>query len=95
LLEFQVDRRINELILLQKWLKNAFNAKNDALKTPILVYNRELDVLVSTSSIIKSNVEEESSLPYLKDAMMDLKEETTSLENTHLSSYTTICNEFQ
>jgi hypothetical protein len=85
LLEFQVDRRINELILLQKWLNNAFNTKDDALKTPILVYNRELDVLVSTNSIIKSNVEEESSLPYLKDAMMDLKEET-SLEKTHLSS---------
>jgi hypothetical protein len=88
--------RISELILLQKWSKNAFNAKDDASETPILVYNRKLDVLVLANSIIRSNVEEESSLPYPGDAMMDLEEETSSLENTTLAvtpQFTTSSNE--
>jgi len=41
-----------------------------------------LDVLVSTSFIIKNDEEEESSPPYLEDAMTNLEEETTNLEDT-------------
>jgi hypothetical protein len=80
--KFQADKIISELILLHKWSRNAFNTEDDAYKTPIFAYSRELDVLVLASSIIKSNVEEESSPAYLEDAMIDLKEETTNLENT-------------
>jgi hypothetical protein len=39
-----------------------------------------LDVLVSTSSITRSDVEEENSPPYSKDVVMDLKEEMTNME---------------
>jgi hypothetical protein len=58
--------------------------EDDAYETPILIYNKELDVLVSANSIIRSDVEEESSPPYSKDAMMNYEEETTNLEDTTL-----------
>jgi hypothetical protein len=45
-----------------------------------------LDVLVSASSIIISNVEEESSPPYPKDAMTNLEEEMMNLEETTLAT---------
>ncbi len=80
--EFQVDKRINESIFLQKWLKNVSNVEDDANETLIFVYNRKLDVLVSTNSIIKSDVEEESSPPYSKDAVTNLEEEMTKMEDS-------------
>jgi hypothetical protein len=82
LLEFQVDRRICESILLQKWPRNFFDVEDDAYKTPILAYNRELDILVSVSSITRSDVEKESSPPYSEDAMKDFKKEMINLEYT-------------
>jgi len=82
LLRFQVDKRINESILLQKWLRKASNVEDDAYETPIFANSKELDVLVSTSSIIKNDVEEENSPPYLEDAVMDSKEEMTNMENS-------------
>ncbi len=68
--------------MLQKWLKNTYDAKDNAYETPILTYNRELDVLAPTNSITKSNVDEESSPPYLKDALINLEKEMKNLENT-------------
>jgi hypothetical protein len=41
-----------------------------------------LDVFYWPVLLLKSNVEEESSPPYLKDAMTDLEEEMTNLEDT-------------
>jgi hypothetical protein len=41
-----------------------------------------LDVLVSTSSITRSDLEEESSPPYSKDVVMNSKKEMTNLKNT-------------
>jgi len=41
-----------------------------------------LDVLVSTSSIIKNDEKEESSPPYLEDAMTNLEKKTMNLEDT-------------
>jgi hypothetical protein len=73
---------MNQLILLRKWPKNAFDAENDAYETPILAYNRELDVLVSAKSITKCDVEEESSSPYSKDVMTNSKKEMTNLKDT-------------
>jgi hypothetical protein len=61
LLRFQVEKRINELILLRKWLKNALDAKDYAYKTPIFLYNKELDLLVLASCIIRIDVEEKNS----------------------------------
>ncbi len=82
LLKFQVERRINKLILLWKWLKNASDAKNNAYKTPIFAYNKKSDLLVSTNSIIGSSVEEKNSTPYLEDAVINSKEKTMNLEDT-------------
>jgi hypothetical protein len=58
---FQAKRRINELILLRKWLKNISNVEDNAYETPIFAYNRELDLLVLANCIIISDVEEENS----------------------------------
>jgi Leucine-rich repeat (LRR) protein len=41
-----------------------------------------LDVLVLANSIIKSNVEEESSPPYSEDAVTNSEKEMTNLEDT-------------
>ncbi len=82
LLKFQVERRINKLILLWKWLKNASDAKINAYKTPIFAYNKKSDLLVSTNSIIGSSVEEKNSTPYLEDAVINSKEKTMNLEDT-------------
>jgi hypothetical protein len=69
LLGFQAKRKINESILLQKWQRNNFDAKNNAYETTIFAYSRNLDLLISTNSIIRSDVEKESSLPYPKDVV--------------------------
>jgi hypothetical protein len=63
LFEFQADKKISKSILLQKWPKNTFDAKDDAYETPIFVYNKELDVLVSANSITRNDVKEENSPP--------------------------------
>jgi Leucine-rich repeat (LRR) protein len=68
--------------LLQKWLKNIPNVEDDAYETLVFTYNRELDLIELASSITISDVEKESSPPYLEDTMMDSKEETTNLEDT-------------
>jgi IS4 transposase len=69
LFKFQAKRRINESILLQKWPRNNFDAKNNAYETLVLTYSRNLDLLILANSIIRSNVEEESSPPYPKDVV--------------------------
>ncbi len=68
--------------MLQKWLTNPSNIKDDAHETPVLTYSRELDLLVLVNSITRSDVEEESSPPYLEDVVTDSKEKTTNLEDT-------------
>jgi hypothetical protein len=50
--------------LLQKWPRNVFDIKDDAYEKLILAYSKELDVLISVSSITRSDVEEENSPPY-------------------------------
>ncbi len=80
--EFQADRRIRESILLRKWSKNVSDAEDNAYETPILTYNRELDVLVLANSITKSDVEEENSPPYLENVMTISKKDMTNLEDT-------------
>ncbi len=65
-----------------KWPKNAFDAKDNAYETLVFDYNKELDVLVLANFKTISNVEEESSPPYLKDAVTDWEIETTNMENT-------------
>jgi hypothetical protein len=64
--------------LLQKWPKNIPNVEDDAYETLVFTYNRELDLIELASSITISDVEKESSPPYLEDTMMDSKEETTN-----------------
>jgi hypothetical protein len=73
LLGFQVDKRMNKSILLRKWPRNSSDVVNDAYETPILAYNRELDVFVLANSITISNVEEESSPPYSEDVVINSK----------------------
>ncbi len=82
MLGFQIERRINESILLQKWLRNTSNIKDDAYETLVLAYSKKLDLLVLASSITRSDVEEESSPPSLEDVVTNSKEETTNLEDT-------------
>jgi predicted ribosome quality control (RQC) complex YloA/Tae2 family protein len=72
--------------LLRKWLRNISNVEDDEYETPILAYNRKLDLLVSTSSITRSDVEEKNSPPYPKDVMMNLEKKTKNLENTTLGA---------
>jgi hypothetical protein len=79
LLRFQVEKRISESLLLRNRLKNASKTYNNEYETPILIYNRKVDSLVSTSCITRSLEEEESSPPHIKDVVMDSKEE---MENT-------------
>jgi len=86
LLGFQANRKINKSILLQKWPKNTFDVEDDVCKTPVLVYNKELDVLVSASFITRSNVEEESSSPYLENVVTHLKKEMMNMENSTLTA---------
>jgi len=68
--------------LLRKWPKNAFNIEDNAYKTQVLVYSKELDLLILAINIIRSDVEEENSPPYPKDVMIDSKDETMNLEDT-------------
>jgi len=82
LFKFQAKRRINESILLRKWPKNAFNIEDNAYKTQVLAYSKELDLLILAINIIRSDVEEENSPPYPKDVMIDSKDETMNLEDT-------------
>jgi hypothetical protein len=42
MLWFQAEKRISESFLLQNWLNNVFDAKDDEYKTSILTYKREL-----------------------------------------------------
>jgi hypothetical protein len=63
-------------------LRNVSDAKNNAYKTLVFAYNKKLDLLVSTNSIIGSSVEEKNSPPYLKDAVINSKEETMNLKDT-------------
>jgi hypothetical protein len=69
--------------LLRKWSWNVFDTEDDAYETPVLTYNRELDLPILASSITRSNVEEDNSPPYPKDAMTNSKEEMTNLEDTN------------
>jgi hypothetical protein len=82
LFKFQANKRINKSILLWKWLRNAFDAKDNAYETLVFAYSKESDVLVLANFITISNVEEESSPPYLEDAVTNWEEETTNMENT-------------
>ncbi len=82
LLKFQADNRISKSTLLQKRPKNAFDTEDDAYETPIIAYNKELDIHVPASSITISDVEEENSPPYPTYVMTNSKKETTNLENT-------------
>lgn len=72
--------------MLQKWLRNIFEAEDDEYETLILAYNRELDLLVSTCSITRINVEEKNSPPYPKNVVMDLEKETKNSKNTTLAA---------
>jgi hypothetical protein len=82
LLKFQANKRINKSILLQKWPRNAFDAKNNAYETLVLAYSKKLDILVFVNSITRSNVEEENPPPYLEDVVTCSKEEMMNLEDT-------------
>jgi hypothetical protein len=82
MLGFQTKRKINKSILQQKWPRNVSNVEDDEYETPILTYNIELDLLVSTSSITRSDVEEKNSPPYPKDVVMDLEKKTKILDTT-------------
>ncbi len=82
MLGFQVERKISESILLWKWPKNVFDVENNAYKTSIFAYIKKLDFLILVSCITKSNVEEESSPPYLEDATKNLKEEMMNSKDT-------------
>jgi hypothetical protein len=62
--------------LLQNWPSNASNVEDDEYETLVFVYSRKLDSLVSANYITKSPKEEEESPPHIKDAVMDLEEET-------------------
>ncbi len=64
--------------MLQKWLRNISDVKDNAYKTQVLIYNRELDLLISTSNIIISDVEEENYPPYPKDVVMDLEKKMSN-----------------
>lgn len=80
---FQGERTIiSKSILFWKWWKNVENVENDAYETPIFAYNRKLDFLILANNITKSDVEEESSPPSLKDAMTNSKEKTMNSEDT-------------
>jgi len=85
--------------LLWKWLKNDSDVENNAYKTLIFAYNKELELLVLASCITKSDVEEENSPPYPKDAMTDLEKEMMNLENTTMAATPLVgclvCNGFQ
>jgi hypothetical protein len=63
---FQIERRISKSFLLQNWLINAFDIKDDEDETPMLTYSKELDSLVLASCITKSLEEEENSPPHIK-----------------------------
>jgi hypothetical protein len=63
-------------------LRNASGVEDNAYKTLVFVYSRELDVIVSTSSIIKCYVEKESSPPYSEDVVMDLEKEMMNMEDS-------------
>ncbi len=82
LVGFKAKRRISELILLWKWFKKKIDTKDGAYETLVFAYNKKLNLIISTSSITKSDVEEESSPPYLEDAMMDSKEEMMNSKDT-------------
>ncbi len=62
--------------------RNAFDVEDNAYESLVLVYSKELDIFVSTSSITGSDVEEENSPPSSKDPVIDSEEETTNLEDT-------------
>jgi len=79
--------------LLQKWPKNIPNVEDDAYETLVFTYNRELDLIELASSITISDVEKESSPPYLEDTMMDSKEEN-EFGGHHFNGYTTVRNGF-
>jgi hypothetical protein len=63
-------------------LKNASDVEDNAYKTPLLAYNRELNLLVSTNSITRSDMEKENPPPYPEYVMINLEKETTNLEDT-------------
>jgi hypothetical protein len=48
LLKFQADKKISKSILLWKWPMNTSNIKDDAYKTQVLTYSKELDIHVSS-----------------------------------------------
>jgi hypothetical protein len=52
---------------------HASNIEDDAYETLVLIHNRKSDVLISVSSITKSNVGKENSPPYSKYAMTNPK----------------------
>jgi len=86
LLRFQAERRINKSILLRKWPKNIYDVKDDAYKTPIFAYSKELDLLVLAISITRNDVEEENSPPCLEDVATYSEEETMNSKDTTLKA---------
>jgi len=54
MLGFQVDKKINESILLRKWPRNASNVKDNAYETHKFAYNKELDILVLVNKLLKT-----------------------------------------
>jgi len=85
LFRFQA-KRISKSILLRRWSRNNFDIEDDAYETLVLAYNRKLDLPILTSSITRSNVEQESSPPYLKDVVTYSKEEITNLKDINLTA---------
>ncbi len=69
--------------MLQKHPKNTSDTEYNAYETLVLIYSKELDIHVLAISIIKSDVEEKNSPPYLEDAVTNSKEGMTNLENTN------------
>jgi len=54
-----VSRKINDLVLEKRWLRNNTDVEDDPYETPTLAYNREMDQLVVTNTF-NNEVEEEN-----------------------------------
>jgi hypothetical protein len=61
---------------------NGFDVENNVYETSILAYSRKLGLVVLASCIIRSNVEEEKSPPYIEDAMTNLEEKMMNSKDT-------------
>jgi hypothetical protein len=56
LLGFQARRRIVNQSCYEKWPNSTSNIEDDAYETPILTYNKKMDLLILAISIIKSDM---------------------------------------